>query len=96
MTSIRPPKNWLQYMVWMMNDICKAPNVNQVIDSQSGDGESNLKLTQSRSVTIEEVNRVLEVGRLLFSVLTDDEKAELVQLLNGQFDEIEIGNTGVT
>ena len=96
MTSIRPPKNWLQYMVQAMNDICKEPDVDQVIDRQPGNGESNQKLTQSRSVTIEEVNRVLEVGRLLFSVLTDDEKAELVQLLNGQFDEIEIGNTGVT
>ena len=83
-------------MVWMMNDICKASNVDQGIDSQPGNGESNLKLTQSRSVTIEEVNRVLEVGRLLFSVLTDDEKAELAQFLNGQFDETELGNTGVT
>jgi len=32
-------------------------------------------------VTTEEVNRVLEVGRLLFSVLTEDEKAKLVRIL---------------
>ena len=34
-------------------------------------------------VTVEEVNRVLEVGRLLFSVLTDEEIAELQRVLNG-------------
>ena len=47
-------------------------------------------------VTVEEVNRVLEVGRLLFSVLTKEENAELQRILNGQSDETELGNTGVT
>ena len=47
-------------------------------------------------VTIEEVNRVLEVGRLLFSVLTEEEIAELQRILNGPSDENEIGNAGVT
>ena len=47
-------------------------------------------------VTIEDVNRVLEVGRLLFSVLTEEEKAELFQLLNPSSDESEIRNAGVT
>ena len=47
-------------------------------------------------VTVEEVNRVLEVGRLLFSVLTEDEKAELVRILNNETDGIELGNTSVT
>ena len=47
-------------------------------------------------VTIEEVNRVLEVGRLLFSVLTEEEIAELERILNGQSDERELGNAGVT
>jgi hypothetical protein len=58
------------------------------------------KTDQKRStkpeVTVEEVNRVLEVGRLLFSVLTDDEKAELVQILNDRSGETELGNVGVT
>lgn len=47
-------------------------------------------------VTIEEVNRVLEVGRLLLSVLTEEEIAELQRVLNGSSDGAEIGNTGVT
>ena len=47
-------------------------------------------------VTIEEVNRVLEVGRLLFSVLTEEEKSELIRLLNSPSDKSEIGNAGVT
>jgi len=47
-------------------------------------------------VTIEEVNRILEVGRLLFSVLTEEEKAELIRLLSNSSDENEIGNAGVT
>jgi len=41
-------------------------------------------------VTVEEVNRVLEVGRLLFSVPTEEEIAELKRILNGQSDETEI------
>ena len=47
-------------------------------------------------VTVEEVNRVLEVGRLLFSVLTEEEKAELIRLLSASSSENELGNTGVT
>jgi len=31
------------------------------------------------NVTIKEVNWVLEVGRLIFSVLTEEEKAELIR-----------------
>ena len=37
-------------------------------------------------VTVEEVNRVLEVGRLLFSVLTEEEIAELQRVLNDSSD----------
>ena len=40
------------------------------------------------SVTIEEVNRVLEVGRLLFSVLTEEEKTELQQFWNTSSSEM--------
>ncbi len=53
--------------------------------------------TQQKSqVTVEEVNRVLEVGRLLFSVLTEEEIAELQRILNGHSEEGELGNAGVT
>jgi len=47
-------------------------------------------------VTIEEVNRVLDIGRLLFSVMTEEEKEELDLLLKASSSEAEIGNTGVT
>ena len=47
-------------------------------------------------ITVEEVNRVLEVGRLLFSVLTEEEIAELQQILNSSSDEGKLGNAGVT
>jgi len=48
------------------------------------------------SITIEEVNRVLEIGRLLLSVLTPEELNQLEQILNGQPSGLDIGNTGVT
>ena len=49
------------------------------------------------SVTIEDVNRVLEVGRLLLSVLTPEELQELQELLIGEpLADPEKGNTGVT
>lgn len=55
------------------------------------------------TVTLEDVDRVLEVGRLLLSVLTQDELDELQELLCGEPypfpEEIvtpDIGNTGVT
>lgn len=46
-------------------------------------------------VMIEEVNRVLEVGCLLLSVLTEEELEELRIALNGALRN-EIGNAGVT
>lgn len=58
--------------------------------------KSNEKRPTESKVTIEEVNRVLEVGRLLFSVLTEDEKAELIRFLSTSSNENEIGNAGVT
>ena len=56
-------------------------------------------------VSVEEVNRILEVGRLLFAVLTPEEHEELQELLETlSFEPIlqeppsmnEIGNTNVT
>lgn len=71
-------------------------------------GRTDRTRTTESTVTIEEVNRVLEVGRLLLSVLTPEELEQLQQLLNNQsIDSLfntttastadaEIGNTGVT
>ena len=41
--------------------------------------------------TVEDVNRLLEVGRLLFSMLTPEEIESLQELLNTQN---QLGNTG--
>ena len=57
---------------------------------------SDHKHPTESQVTVEEVNRVLEVGRLLFSVLTEEEIAELERNFNGQSEEGELGNAGVT
>lgn len=46
--------------------------------------------------TIEEVNRVLEVGRLLLSVLTQEELEKLQNALIDLSEAQEIGNAGVT
>ena len=54
------------------------------------------KLSTKPDVTIEEVNRVLEVGRMLLSTLTEEEVKELQEILSRQKAEEEIGNTGVT
>ena len=55
------------------------------------------------TVTVEDVNRVLEVGRLLLSVLTQEEMEEIQALLYGEpyplpedSVKLEIGNMGVT
>jgi len=45
---------------------------------------------EKHQVTIEDVNRVLEVGRMLFSVLTEEEIEALTKLLA---PKEEIGNT---
>lgn len=60
------------------------------------DQNPNLKRPTEPKVTVEEVNRVLDVGRLLFSVLTEEEIKELQRILNGPSDENGIGNAGVT
>jgi Asp-tRNA(Asn)/Glu-tRNA(Gln) amidotransferase C subunit len=55
---------------------------------------------ESRTVTIEDINRLLEVGRFLLSVLTEDETQQLTSVLNNiclSVDQLaEIGNTSVS
>ena len=46
-----------------------------------------------KEISVEEVNRVLEIGKLLFSVLTPEEIEELQVLLT---PKREIGNTGIS
>lgn len=50
--------------------------------------------TQTQTITVEDVNRLLEIGRLLFSVLTPEE----IEALQAEFAKYcaseEIGNTG--
>ena len=58
--------------------------------------KTDYKPPTETQVTIEEVNRVLEVGRLLFSVLTEEEITELQRILNGSSEITKIGNAGVT
>ena len=58
------------------------------------DNEANNQPPTTTTVTVADVNRVLEVGRLLISVLTPEELEELQQLLNGDISEK--GITGVT
>ena len=48
------------------------------------------------AVTVEDVNRVLEVGRMLLSVLTEEEIEELQEILSRQKADQNIGNAGVT
>ena len=54
------------------------------------------KQAEEIKVTVEEVNRVLEVGRLLFSVLTPEEIEDLQRMLSKSNARDQIGNPGVT
>ena len=55
-------------------------------------------------VTVEDVNRVLEVGRLLLSVLTPEEIEELTRLSGNKIhhaaardvNQVQISNTGIS
>jgi hypothetical protein len=58
--------------------------------------ESAKKLSTTSEVTIEDVNRVLEVGHLLLSVLSEEEIEALQELLIKDESKNEIGNTSVT
>jgi len=58
--------------------------------------ETTKKLSATSEVTIEDVNRVLEVGRVLLSVLSEEEIEALQELLIRDESKNEIGNAGVT
>jgi len=54
------------------------------------------KTVIKKLIALDDLNRVLDVGRLLFSVLSDEEIEELQRFLNDKSAELEIGNTGLT
>ena len=57
------------------------------------DNKLIVKCQQTEKISIEEVNRLLEVGHLLFSVLTSKEVEDLQKLL---YPKKVIGNTGAS
>ena len=50
--------------------------------------------TQIQMATVEDVNRLLDLGRLLFSVLTPDEIKALQEVFSKRPPSKEIGNAG--
>ena len=50
--------------------------------------------TQAQTVTLEDVNRLLDLGRLLFSVLTPEEIEALQEMFSKSPPSKEIGNAG--
>ena len=61
--------------------------------------KSDIDSSTKLIVTLQDVNRVLEVGQLLLSVLSEEEVRDLQVLLqpeNQLVIDSEIGNTGVT
>ena len=55
-----------------------------------------LQPAEYTGITVEDVNRLLEVGRLLASVLTKKELEQLQENLSRHSTILEIGNTGVS
>jgi hypothetical protein len=64
--------------------------------------KQDLKQTQEPPVSLKEVNRLLELGKLLISVLTPEEVEEVQKILFSEPLEMgallfeKIGNTGVS
>ena len=50
--------------------------------------------TQTQTITVEDVNRLLDLGRLLFSVLTPEEIEALQEMFSQSPPSKEIGNAG--
>ena len=65
--------------------------------SQNSDTKHPVETQETADeITVEEVNRVLEVGRLLLSVLSEEEIEAIQELLIRDGSKNEIGNAGVT
>ncbi|MBT7988933.1 MAG: hypothetical protein HN769_03530 [Anaerolineae bacterium] len=50
--------------------------------------------TQTQTITVEDVNRLLDLGRLLFSVLTPDEIKALQKVFSKSSTSEKLGNAG--
>ena len=50
--------------------------------------------THAQTVAVEDVNRLLDLGRLLFSVLTPEEIEALQEMFSKSASSKEIGNAG--
>ena len=58
------------------------------------DSSAIKKKAQTQTVTVDDVNRLLEVGRLLFSVLTPEEVEALQEEFAKRTASEKLGNTG--
>ena len=58
------------------------------------DSEKAVKSPKEKPITVEDVNRLLDLGRLLFSVLTPEEIEALQDHLNKASTSGKIGNAG--
>lgn len=60
------------------------------------DSSKNKLQNQEQSITVDDVKRVLDIGFLLVSVLTDEELLVVQEQFLQSVSEKEIGNTGVS
>ena len=58
------------------------------------DSDKKVKSAKEKTITVEDVNRLLEVGRLLLSVLTPEEIEALQKYLSENSTSSNIGNAG--
>jgi hypothetical protein len=58
------------------------------------DAKAKTKNLTKEKITVEDVNRLLDLGRLLFSVLTPEEIETLQEMFNKHPSSKEIGNAG--
>ena len=58
------------------------------------DSDKTVKSAKEKTITLEDVNRLLDVGRLLLSVLTPEEIEALQEYLNKNSTNGKKGNTG--
>jgi hypothetical protein len=58
------------------------------------DSDKTVKSSKEKSVTVDDVNRLLDVGRLLLSVLTPEEIEALQRYMNKNSTGENIGNAG--
>lgn len=58
------------------------------------DSDKTVKSAKEKTITVEDIKRLLDVGRLLLSVLTPEEIEALQKYLNKNSTSDKLGNTG--